>query len=137
MGIEPYLISSSVECFIAQRLVRLICPECKFQVPVKKEMVQGLELGEVDLSKLTIFEGKGCEACKFTGYKGRTAIYEFLVMNDAIREMVLQRLPANQIKKKAVSLGMRTLRQDGWEKVLKGKTTISEVIRVTQEEEEE
>lgn len=134
MGIESYLISSSVECFIAQRLVRLICPECKTQVPVKEEMLKGFDLVNTDLSKLVIYEGKGCEVCKFTGYKGRTAIYEFLVMNDAIREMILQHLPANQIQKKAVSLGMRTLRQDGWEKVLNGITTISEVIRVTQEE---
>lgn len=134
MGIEPYLVSSSVECFIAQRLVRLICPECKSQVPAKQEMVKGFDLGNLDLSKLVIFEGKGCESCKFTGYKGRTAIYEFLVMNDAMREMVLERLPANQIQKKAISFGMKTLRQDGWEKVLKGMTTISEVIRVTQEE---
>lgn len=135
MGIEPYLISSSVECFIAQRLVRLICPICKTQVAAKEEMVKGFDLEEnVDLSRLTVFEGKGCESCKFTGYKGRTAIYEFLVINDAIREMILQRLPANQILKKAVSMGMRTLRQDGWEKVLKGQTTVSEVIRVTQEE---
>ncbi|MDP2939567.1 MAG: ATPase, T2SS/T4P/T4SS family [Candidatus Omnitrophota bacterium] len=140
MGIEPYLVSSSVECFIAQRLVRLICPECKFQVPVKEqlfkeEILKEFDLADVDLSKLEIFEGKGCEACKFTGYKGRTGIYEFLVVNDAIREMVLQRLPANQIKKKAVSLGMRTLRQDGWQEVTKGITTVSEVIRVTQQEE--
>ncbi len=136
MGIEPYLVSSSVECFIAQRLVRLICPACKYQAQVKPEMLKGFDLENVDLSQLVIFEGKGCEACKFTGYKGRTGIYEFLAVNDAIREMILQRLPANQIQKKAVSaFGMRTLRQDGWEKVLKGSTTISEVIRVTQEEE--
>ncbi|MFC1593935.1 GspE/PulE family protein [Candidatus Omnitrophota bacterium] len=134
MGAEQYLISSSVECFIAQRLVRLICPDCKTAMKPQEEMIKNLGVEESDISKLTLFTGKGCEACKFTGYRGRTGIYEFLVLNEAIREMVLQRVPANQIKQKAVSTGMRTLKQDGWEKVKQGLTTIAEVIRVSQQE---
>lgn len=134
MGIEPYLVASSVECMIAQRLVRLICPECKYPIKGKKEVL--LELGVNNVPEdVVIYEGKGCEACKFTGYRGRTGIYEFLVMNDEIREMVLDRASADQIKKKAVKLGMRILRQDGVDKVLKGLTTVGEVMRVTPQEE--
>ena len=135
MGIEPFLVSSSVECFVAQRLVRLICPKCKNKVTPRKEIMKDFGAVDVDISQVTFYEGKGCEFCKFTGYKGRTGIYEFLVVNDQIREMILQRTSSNLIKKKAIELGMRTLRHDGWDKVKKGLTTISEVIRVTQQEE--
>ena len=107
MGVEPYLVASSVECFIAQRLVRVICPDCR---------------------------GKGCESCKFTGYKGRTAIYEFLVMSDEIRDMILKRSSSGHIKDKALELGMHTLRMDGLEKIKKGITTFNEVMRVTKED---
>lgn len=134
MGIEPYLIASSVECLIAQRLVRLICSECKHPIKVKKEVLRELGINNIP-ENAVIYEGKGCEACKFTGYRGRTAIYEFLVVNDEIREMVLARTSADQIKKKAVKLGMRILRQDGVDKVLKGLTTVGEVMRVTPQEE--
>lgn len=134
MGIEPFLVSSSVECLIAQRLVRLICPECKYPLKEIKEPL--LELGLTNVPQgVIIYEGKGCEACKFTGYRGRTAIYEFLVMSEEIKNMVLERASADQIKKKALQLGMHTLRQDGVDKVLKGLTTVSEVLRVTPQEE--
>jgi type II secretory ATPase GspE/PulE/Tfp pilus assembly ATPase PilB-like protein len=135
MGVEPFLVSSSVECFIAQRLVRLICPKCKNKVTPRQEIMRDFGAVDVDISQVTFYEGKGCEFCKFTGYKGRTGIYEFLAVNDQIREMILQRTSSNLIKKKAIELGMRTLRQDGWDKVKRGLTTISEVIRVTQQEE--
>jgi len=136
MGIEPYLVSSSVECFIAQRLVRLICPECRVQV-VKKDEKLLKEIGMRDKENtkpIQIFEGKGCEVCKFTGYKGRTAIYEILVVNDQIRELIVRRVSANHLKKLAIQSGMKTLREDGWEKVRRGLTTVGEVLRVTQEE---
>jgi type II secretion system protein E len=135
MGVEPYLVSSAVECFIAQRLVRVICGRCKHEFKPDKEMMRELGVSGLNLSKVKIYEGRGCEACKHTGYKGRTAIYEILVMSEPIRELVLKRASADQIKKKALSLGMRTLRQDGWEKIMMGITTPSEVIRVTQQEE--
>jgi len=135
MGVEPFLVSSAVECFIAQRLVRVICNNCKREVKPEKEVLKELGVSNLDLSKVKIYEGKGCEFCKHTGYKGRTAIYEMLVMNDAIRELVLKRASSDQIKTKALALGMRTLRQDGWEKITRGITTPSEVIRVTQQEE--
>lgn len=123
IGIDPYLIASSVECFIAQRLVRLICPHCKREAKPKEE----------DVVKTRFFVGKGCEYCKFTGYRGRTGIYEFLPVKDNIRDLILQRASANQIRQKAVENGMRTLREDGWEKVKRGLTTPAEVIRVTQQ----
>ena len=133
MGIEPYLISSSVICIIAQRLVRLVCPYCKKKVAITEDVVNQFESGS-DSSSLKIFEGKGCEACRFTGYRGRTGIYEILVINEKIRELIDHKTAANKIKEKAITLGMRTLRQDGWEKIKMGLTTISEVLRVTQEE---
>ena len=133
MGIEPYLVASSVECVIAQRLVRLICPKCKRPVKDKKLILK--ELGITDAPEgAELYEGKGCESCKFTGYRGRTAIYEFLVLDEEIREMVLNHSSADQIRKKAVSLGMRALRGDGIEKVFRGLTTVSEIIRVTPKE---
>jgi len=132
MGIEPYLCASSVECFIAQRLVRVICPVCKIRAEPDKEILK--EFGIEDMNNAEIYEASGCESCKFTGYKGRTAIYEFLIMRDEIREMVLKRSSLGQIKNKALELGMRTLRMDGWEKIKKGLTTISEVVRVTKED---
>ncbi|MDD5428431.1 MAG: GspE/PulE family protein [Candidatus Omnitrophica bacterium] len=135
MGVEPFLVASAVECFIAQRLVRVICPKCKREVKPDKELLAELGVSGRNLSKVKIYEGKGCDACRFTGYKGRTAIYEFLEMTEPIRELVLKRSSSDQIKKKAVELGMRTLRQDGWEKIMMGITTPSEVIRVTQQEE--
>jgi len=135
MGVEPFLVSSSVECFIAQRLVRILCSQCKVKAKAQPEIISNFGLDKnLDLSQITIYEGKGCEACRFTGYKGRTAIYEFLMMNDEIREMTISRQPANQIRKKAVALGMHALRQDGWDKVRQGITTVAEVLRVTQEE---
>ena len=128
MGIEPYLVASSVECIIAQRLVRLICPECKHPINDKKAIAR---LGGGISEDAQIYEGKGCDKCKFTGFRGRTAIYEFIVMNDEIRHLVLNHASADQIKKKAVAMGMVTLRQDGINKVLKGITTVGEVMRVS------
>ena len=135
MGVEPFLVASAVECFIAQRLVRVICEKCKHEVKPDKELLKELGVSGLNLSKVKMYEGKGCDACRFTGYKGRTAIYEFLEMNEPIKELVLKRSSSDQIKKKALEYGMRTLRQDGWEKIMKGITTPSEVIRVTQQEE--
>ena len=107
MGIESYLVASSLECAIAQRLVRLLCPDC---------------------------HGRGCPGCRQSGYKGRTAICEFLVLDDDVRALVLKRAPAGEIAKLARSKGMRTLREDGMEKVKQGLTTTEEVMRVTEME---
>ncbi|MFA5388444.1 MAG: ATPase, T2SS/T4P/T4SS family [Candidatus Omnitrophota bacterium] len=132
MGIEPYLCASSVECFIAQRLVRVICPDCKFRIDPGAKILK--EFGAVDIAGVDILKGRGCESCKFTGYKGRTAIYEFLIMTDEIKEMVLKRASSARIKDKALGSGMKTLRMDGWEKIKDGVTTVEEVIKVTKED---
>ncbi|MDD3906291.1 MAG: ATPase, T2SS/T4P/T4SS family [Candidatus Omnitrophica bacterium] len=134
MGVEPFLVASAVECFIAQRLVRVICSKCKHEIKPDKELLRELGVSGSKALRVKIYEGKGCDACRFTGYKGRTAIYEILEMSEPIRELVLKRASSDQIKKKAIELGMRTLRQDGWEKIVMGMTTPSEVIRVTQQE---
>ena len=131
MGVEAYLLASSLECVIAQRLLRVICEDCK--EVAENSAVQKKSLGIPNETK--IFIGKGCEKCRFTGFKGRTAIHEILVINDEIRELIVKRTSANIIRNKAISQGMKTLRQDGLDKVCKGITTIEEVIRVTQQEE--
>jgi len=137
MGIEPFLVSSSLECIIAQRLIRLICPKCKAVIPHNDVIYKQVkrDLPETDIHKIDIFQGKGCEICRFTGYLGRMGIYEVLTVTEPIRELILSRASSQQIKQKAISLGMRTLRQDGLQKVFKGLTTYSEVVRVTQQEE--
>jgi type II secretion system protein E len=137
MGVEPFLVSSSLECLIAQRLVRLICLKCKTPLsPEKKsEAITQMKDVEFDPQKIQLYEGKGCEECRFTGYRGRTAIHEMLIMTEPIRELILTRASSQQIKQKAVSQGMETLRQDGLRKVITGLTTLTEVVRVTQQEE--
>lgn len=135
MGIEPFLVASSLECLIAQRLVRLLCPACKIRVKARPDILEPLEAGEHRALPTTIYEPKGCEACRFTGYRGRTAIYEILVVSEPIRDLILAKASSQQIKQKALTLGMRTLRQDGLAKVGAGLTSTAEVIRVTQQEE--
>lgn len=137
MNVEPYLISSSIEAFAAQRLVRVICTNCKTESKCPDELREeiALDLGIKDLEKIKTFEGKGCDRCNGTGYYGRTAIYEILLITDEIRSAVLERLRADFIKKIAVKNGMQTLRQDGWKKVLEGVTTPAEVMNVTGREE--
>ncbi|MFA4843033.1 MAG: ATPase, T2SS/T4P/T4SS family, partial [Candidatus Omnitrophota bacterium] len=137
MGVEPFLVSSSLECLIAQRLVRLICQQCKTEIAGERrnEIIISMKDAEFDAQKTKFYEGKGCEACRFTGYRSRTAIYEILVLSDPVREMILNHASSQQIKQKAILQGMRTLRQDGLQKVLMGLTTLTEVVRVTQQEE--
>ena len=135
MGVEPFLVSSSLECLIAQRLVRLICPKCKVPLKSKKEVFEQLKDIKFDSKELELYEGKGCEECRFTGYRGRTGIYEILSITEPVRDLVLSRASSQQIKQKAISQGKRTLRQDGLQKVILGLTTYAEVVRVTQQEE--
>lgn len=136
MEIEPFLVSSSLECLIAQRLVRVICPKCKVPVKSPEEIISRIKGDiKIDPVKIEIFEGKGCEECRFTGYRGRTGIYEVMPVSEPIREMIVARASSQQIKQKAIAEGMRTLRQDGLQKVIQGVTTYTEVVRVTQQEE--
>ncbi len=137
IGVEPYLIASSVEAFIAQRLVRLICPSCKMEAEdtVANKALKQQIVKETGISNFKIYKGKGCEACNFTGFRERTAIYEILVVNRAIRELILNKASTDQIRKKAIEQGMKTLRLSGWQRVISGLTTPDEVIRATQAEE--
>ena len=134
IGVEPYLVSSSVEAFIAQRLIRLNCPDCKYEdteSPVELKRLISRDLAMRSPQDVKIFRGKGCAKCNFTGFFGRTAIYEAILIDEQMKDMILKKAPSSQIKKAAVSRGMRTLAQDGWQKVILGLTTPEEVIRVT------
>lgn len=131
MGIEPYLISSSVIAILAQRLVRVICPKCKEKYQPSREVIN--DLGLAAGTELYRGRAEGCLNCHNSGFSGRVGIFELLIMNAEIRDMVTAKRPADEIKKKAVSLGMRVLYEDGLEKIKKGVTTAEEVLRVTEE----
>jgi len=130
MGIETYLITSTVECIIAQRLVRIICPHCKQPKKLHPKMLRHFGIDQEQ--SFPAYYGPRCEQCSGTGFIGRTAIYEFFLINEGIADMVLRCCSSEEIKKKAVSTGMQTLRDSGWEKIKQGVITAEEVIRVTQ-----
>ena len=135
MGIEPFLVASSVEAIVAQRLVRRLCPTCKRPWPVDEKFLRSISFPLERLKEGTIHEAVGCEECRRTGFRGRTGIYEVLVVNEAIRQLVVQRTTAGEIKATALRHGMRTLRMDGWTKALHGVSTLEEVLRVSEEDE--
>ncbi|GIX49504.1 MAG: type II secretion system protein GspE [Candidatus Tectimicrobiota bacterium] len=135
MGIESFLISSSVLAIMAQRLVRLLCRSCREPFRPDPELLQELGLSPQACHQVQFYRGRGCEACRGTGYRGRTGIYELLVIDDPIRALIMQNANAAMIKNAAVASGMRTLLHDGASKVLAGLTTPEEVLRVTQESE--
>ena len=132
MGVEPYLVSSCLEGVIAQRLVRRICPACKESMEPDENVLE--EIGQTMPGALegAIFcKGRGCPECNFTGYHGRLAIFEIMVMNDALRSMIVKQRPSNEIRHQAEVDGFVTLRKDAWKCTLRGDTTIEEVMRVT------
>jgi type IV pilus assembly protein PilB len=131
MGVEPYLINSSLVCVMAQRLVRKICVHCKEEYAVKKEVLEGLKIKTEDKKNVKFFRGKGCSNCFNTGYIGRTGIAEVLMLTPAIRELILSRVQEHVIKERARQEGMVTLREDGLLQVFDGKTTLEEILRVT------
>jgi general secretion pathway protein E len=137
MGIEDFLLASAILGILAQRLVRLICPECRTAVPPNiaaeewRQVRNGM--GPAVKEPEQLFMGQGCSACAHTGYQGRTGIYEFLLVDEVVRELILQRADASTLRQKAISQGMKTLAEDGWHKVAQGLTTVQEVLRVTQE----
>jgi type II secretion system protein E len=133
MGVEPFLVSSTVEGVMAQRLVRTICPDCKVGFkPEVADLPFDFPLEDRNAGPVpTLYKGAGCRSCRNTGYRGRTGIHELMVTGDVIRELVSQRVNANVIRHEAIKGGMITLRKDGWRKVLSGTTTIEEVARVT------
>jgi type II secretory ATPase GspE/PulE/Tfp pilus assembly ATPase PilB-like protein len=145
MGVEPYLINSSLICVLAQRLVRKICFYCKEKYTLEKEIIDTLKLntGRLEnrglasnsqshiIKKYEFFRGKGCPQCFNTGYSGRTGIAEVLLLSVKIRELILSRAQEHIIKQQARKVGMKTLREEGMEAALKGITTVAEVLRVT------
>jgi len=131
MGIEPYLLAPTLALVEAQRLVRRICPKCKEPVSLTPEMIGKLGMDSKEFEGVTLYEGKGCLECNNTGYKGRVGIFEVLPVTSEIRELILKRASNDEIKQKAVELGMTTLRSDGVAKIKQGMTTIEEIIRET------
>jgi general secretion pathway protein E len=134
MGIEPFLASSSLIAIMAQRLVRIVCPDCRQRYSPSEEELREIGIDSKGAVTKTAYRANGCEHCLGTGYRGRTGIFELLVLGDDIRSLILKNYDANTIKKSTINKGMLTLRQDGARKVLKGVTTIEEVVRVTQED---
>lgn len=134
MGVEPFLVASSVNAILAQRLVRMICTHCREQYEPLPEELDEMGIGIKELPAGGLYRGAGCAQCLDTGYLGRTGIYELLMVTDPIKSTVLRNPDSGSIKKAALAEGMRTLRSDGAQKILKGITTLEEVLRVTQEE---
>lgn len=131
MGVEPFLIASSVNAFLAQRLVRTICPHCKQSYKPDPVVLKDLGIKPSQIQGKKLYRGKGCDKCINTGYLGRTGIYELLPVTNDIRKLIMEHADAVQIKEKAISNGMKTLLQDGVEKALQGITTLEEVLRVS------
>jgi general secretion pathway protein E len=131
MGIESFLVSSSLIGVLAQRLVRVICPACKEPFTPQQEVIDTVELNAADIKT---YHGTGCDQCRDSGYRGRTGIFELMLITEEIRQLVLEKASANIIRQRAISQGMQVLRECGWQKVNEGVTTIEEVLRVTQEE---
>jgi len=144
LGIESYLISSSVIAFVAQRLVRVICPDCKSEDSTVSEEIRSmimqdveksrrnLRLKELSIEKIKFYRGKGCKTCNFTGFKGRVAIYEILVVDKFIQELISKKASTDEIRNAAIKRGMGTLNLSGWKKVIQGQTTPEEILRVAQ-----
>jgi type II secretory ATPase GspE/PulE/Tfp pilus assembly ATPase PilB-like protein len=134
MGIKPFLVASSIQAVVAQRLVRKICNHCKISYKAKPEEIDAAGYKPEEYADKLFYKGAGCDRCNQSGYRGRTAIHEIFVNDPELRQMVIRVESASKIKKVAVKKGMRNLRMDGWEKVLLGQTTIQETMRVTVDE---
>ncbi|MBF0492743.1 MAG: type II secretion system ATPase GspE [Deltaproteobacteria bacterium] len=134
MGIEPFLVASSVLAIIAQRLVRTVCKDCALRYTPSPEELQMIGLKPGDLADKVLYRAKGCPACMDTGYAGRTGVHEILVMDEEIRALVMKNTEAGVVKKRAMEKGLVSLREDGVRKILLGETTIEEILRVTQED---
>jgi general secretion pathway protein E len=133
MDVEPFLLASVVKAFLAQRLVRTICPDCREAVEYPAEYLN--EIAATIPVGTTLYRGAGCENCRHTGYRGRMAIYEICVISEPLKRLIMQKRDGGELKQCAIREGMITLRQDGWRRVVEGKTTIEEVVRVTQTDE--
>ncbi len=131
MGIEPYNFVSSLNCILAQRLVRMLCVKCKKQVSLSRQELEDSAINFEQHEQNLFYEAAGCKDCNYTGFRGRKAITEFLDLSDHVREMILEKRPSSEIRKAAIAEGMTTLRQSAIAKVLAGQTTLKEINRVT------
>src|SRR5436189_5443469 len=131
MGVEPFLVSSTLEAVLGQRLLRSICPKCRTAYQPNEALLAELDTSRRDIGEKQFYYGKGCDACNNTGYKGRKGIYELLQITDPIRELINERAPTVTLKQKAIDLGLVTLRQEGLRSIFAGDTTIEEVLTYT------
>ncbi len=131
MGVENYLLSSTLLGILAQRLVRVICPHCKEESIPEPKILKSMRVSQQDIESMTFYHGAGCEECRFTGYRGRIAIFEYLPVDDLIRKEIDLQTGSDKLRQRALDSGMKTLRENGWDKVRDGVTTVSEVLRVT------
>jgi type IV pilus assembly protein PilB len=131
MGLEPFLISASLEAILAQRLVRRICPSCRTAYEPGQELIDLLDVDPLEIADKDFYYGEGCPECSNTGYRGRIGLFEMIVVSDAIRELINQRAPTLVIKQKALEQGMRSLRDDGLRAIFDGNSTIEEVLKYT------
>jgi type IV pilus assembly protein PilB len=131
MGVEPFLVASSVNLILAQRLARVICTGCREPIELPPQAFLDIGVAKEEVGTFTCFQGVGCPQCNGTGYRGRIALYEVMPISEELREAVLNGASASDIKRTAVSLGMKTLRQSGLGKLKEGVTTVGEVVRVT------
>jgi type IV pilus assembly protein PilB len=131
MGVEPFLVASSINCIIAQRLARRICEKCKEPLPINPEILASIGIPASEAAHLEVFEGKGCDTCSGTGYKGRIALYEIMSMSEELKEFVLNGASTTELKREAIRRGMITLRGAGIRQLKAGVTTVEEVLRVT------
>ena len=134
MGIEPFLISSAIVLILAQRLIRKVCMECREPVKVHPQLLIDLGVPPDEVKSFPVYKGKGCSLCNNTGYKGRVGLYEVMPMKEEVKELVLSRASTSEVKKEAIRLGMKTLRQSGIAKIKEGVTTVEEVLRSTIED---
>jgi type IV pilus assembly protein PilB len=131
MGVEPFLISSTLDAVLGQRLLRSICADCRTPYQPNESLLLQLNILPNEIGARNFYYGKGCEKCNRTGYKGRKGIYELMKISDPLRELINERAPSVVLKQKAIELGMTTLRQDGLRAIFAGDTTIEEVLKYT------
>jgi type IV pilus assembly protein PilB len=132
MGIPSFLIASSIECILAQRLVRRVCPDCKEKITLTAEHMKYFAEHKVDTANATVYKGRGCDMCNKTGYKGRAGIHELLLMTDEMRALLLKEIAAGPVRNLAREQGMRTLLEDGLTKVTQGRSSLEEVLATAQ-----
>jgi type IV pilus assembly protein PilB len=134
IGVQPFLVASSIIAIMAQRLVRLVCPKCKEPDEPSASEIKASGLTPTQLKTATFQRGRGCQYCNHTGYRGRKGLFELMRMSNVIRDMTFRREPTQTIRRKARETGMRTLLQDGLEKAMRGMTTLEEVLETCHHE---